>query len=129
MTTHDDRDRDDRQVRPFAAWLQEQARGKSHTELSIALHDLVAKVRETGKKGTLVFKVIVEPLDKEMTALKVSDDIDLRLPQHDRPTSIAYVDRAGNLTRKDPAQLELPVLKSLDDPPHDPVTGEIKEAT
>jgi len=107
-------DTDDQQVRPFAAWLQEQARGKTHLELSEALHDLVAKVRDTGKKGTLVLKVTVEPLDHDGDAMKVTDAIELKLPEHDRPASVAFVDHAGNLTRKDPKQPELP-LRRVDD--------------
>lgn len=106
---------DKQQVRPFAAVLQELGRGKTHAELSDALHDLVGRVKDTGKKGTLVLKVTVAPLGNDGSAMKVVDEIKLQLPEHDRPGSIAFVDRAGNLTRTDPNQLELPMLRQVDD--------------
>lgn len=37
--------------RPFSTFLLEQAKGKTHTELSEGLQALVEKVRDTGKKG------------------------------------------------------------------------------
>lgn len=101
---------DDRQVKPFAAFLQETARGKTHTELSQALHDLVAKVIETGKKGTLTYVVTVQPLDKDGAAMTISDEIKLKLPEHDRGTHIAFVDKNGNLQRTNPDEPELPLV-------------------
>ena len=51
-------------IRPFADWLRDQAGGTSHEELSEGLRDLVAKVMDTGKKGTLTYVVTVEPMPK-----------------------------------------------------------------
>lgn len=97
------------QVKPFAAFIQETARGKTHTELSDALHDLVAKVTETGKKGSLTYVVTIQPLDKDGAAMQISDEIKLKLPEHDRGTHVGFVDGNGNLQRTDPAQPELPL--------------------
>ena len=113
-------------VRPFADWLREQSQGKTHEELSEALYDLVQRVRDTGKKGTVSLTITVAPMDKDVSVLVLSDEIKLRLPEHDRKASLFYPDKWGNLSRTDPGQLS---FESLREVPAgvDPKTGEIKE--
>lgn len=114
-------------IRPFADWLREQSRGSTHDELSEALHDLTARVIDTGKKGSLTFTVTVAPLKGEsVEVLVVSDEIKMRLPEHDRKASLFYPDDEGNLSRTDPNQL---TFESLREVPADvdAATGEIKE--
>ena len=120
----------DEEPREFASFLLEQARGHSHTELSQGLHDLVARVRDTGKKGSITYTVLVEPMKGNSDQLIVKDVIKLRLPEHDRSASIFFADRAGNLQRNDPNQPGL--FGDLAEPaPRSAVvdlsTGEIKE--
>lgn len=121
-----------RTVRPFAAWLREQSSGKTHDELSTALHDLIQKVRDTGKKGNLTFTVTVDTLKDDIDVLIVTDEIKLKLPEHDRKASMFYPDANGNLTRTDPRQLIFDDLREVPNPTHadiDTTTGEIKDAT
>lgn len=106
-----------RHIRPFADWLREQSAGRTHNELGEGLHDLIARVRDTGKKGTLTLTVSVAPLDKDVSTLVVSDEIRLKLPEHDRKASIFYTDDAGNLSRTDPNQPEISGLRVA--PGHD----------
>lgn len=114
--------------RPFSDWLREQSGGKSHDELSAALFDLVQRVRETGKKGSLQFTVTVATMKGDTDVLVTSDEIKLRLPEHDRKASLFYTDKVGNLTRSDPNQLEFESLREVT-AGHtlDPKTGELKE--
>lgn len=112
--------------RPFATWLLEQSGGKTHEELSDALYDLVARVRDTGKKGTVSLTVTVGPLKGDVDVLIVSDEIKLRLPEHDRKASLFYPDREGNLTRRDPNQLTFDGLRELDGQTVNIETGEIQ---
>lgn len=112
-------------VRPFADFLREQAKGHSHDELSEGLRDLVARVRDTGKKGSITYTVAVEQM-KDGDALIVKDEIKLKLPEHDRDASLFWADKDNNLTRSDPNQLTFESLREV--PAHDPITGEIKEA-
>ncbi len=50
-------------------------------ELSEALHQLVARVQDTGRKGALTLVITVEPLPKgDGRALVISDEIKLKLP-------------------------------------------------
>lgn len=102
----------ERQIRPFATTLQEINNGKAHTRLSDQLHTLVAAVAETGKKGELTIKVIVAPLKKGQTnTLVTTVSSTLKAPEGDdaAPSSVFFVDRAGNLTRNDPQQMQLPL--------------------
>jgi hypothetical protein len=94
-------------IRPFADFLTE--RGKTHRELGDGLHDLINRVRETGKKGTIVLAVKVEPMKGDRDQLIISDEITLKLPEHERAASIYFVDDDGNPTRHDPRQMHLPL--------------------
>jgi hypothetical protein len=100
---------DDQHARPFAAFLREQAGGKTHDELSDALRDLVGRVQDTGKKGSLTLVVNVEPLKGDTDTLVIKDEIKLRLPEHDRKASLFFVASDGNLTRENPNQPQLPL--------------------
>jgi hypothetical protein len=118
--------KDDVPIRPFADFLREQSKGTTHDELSIALHDLVQRVRDTGKKGFVTLTVGVELMKGSDKAVFVSDAIKLKLPEHDRETSLFFADRDGNLVRNDPDQLSFESLREVPPPPGVNVaTGEI----
>jgi len=113
-------------IRPFADFLREQSKGTTHDELSEGLHALTQRVRDTGRKGSMLLTITVAPLDKDVDRLVVSDAIKLKLPEHDRKASLFYPDENGNLSRTDPQQL---AFESLREVPAgvDPETGEIRE--
>ena len=96
------------QRKPFAAFIQEQRNGGLHGELSDALHDLVEAVAEHGKKGALQLQVIVEPMGDGST-VRVTDKIKMTMPEGERGAAIYFIDHEGNLSRKNPAQTELPL--------------------
>lgn len=114
-------------LRPFADWLRDQSSGASHEELTEALHDLVARVIDTGKKGHLIYTISIGPLKGDVEVMVVEDAIKLKLPEHDRKASMFYPDANGNLSRTDPNQLTFEGLKEVPPPGVDPKTGEIKE--
>lgn len=119
---------DDTVVRPFADWLREQAGGKSHDELSVALYDLVQRVRDTGKKGSIVYTISVGPMKGDKDVIVIDDQIKLKLPEHDRKASLFYTDKTGNLTRNDPNQLQFESLREVEGGQVvDTITGELKE--
>lgn len=108
---------DDTRVRPFADWLVEQGAGRTHEDLSLALRDLSAAVRDTGKKGTLTLTVMVAPFDKSNSgALVVTDQVKVRLPEHDRRRSVYFADDVGNLTKDDPMQPTFEGLREVPAP-------------
>lgn len=123
MTTSPDNDA----PRDFGSFLLELARGKTHDELSQALHDVVAKVIETGKKGSLTLTLSIGLLDKDpANGMQITDEIKVKLPEHDRPSSMFYPDRTGNLSRRDPRQMSFDDLATIPEPEGlNKATGEI----
>lgn len=106
---------DDRTVRPFAAFLQEQSGGRTHEELSVKLHDLIEAVQETGKGGSLTLKIDVRPIPGAgKRTLTVTDAVAAKVPKPDRQKSIFFVTDDGNLSRNDPTQPVLTGLREVD---------------
>jgi hypothetical protein len=100
---------DDPQVRPFAAVLQDLARGQVHTDLSTQLAELTAAVAETGRKGTITLTITVDLAGKGAEALTVAARVDAKPPRRPAPPTVFFADDAGNLTRYDPNQPTLPL--------------------
>lgn len=113
--------------RDFGSFLLEQARGRTHDELSQALHDVTAKVIETGKKGSVTLVLNIALLDKDPeNGLVVTDEIKTKLPEHDRPASMFFPTKDGSLSRRDPRQMSFDDLATLPEPDGlNTVTGEI----
>jgi hypothetical protein len=108
-----DKAKADAPVRPFADFLREQSKGKTHDEMSVALRDLVQRVADTGRPGSLVLTLSVKPLKgADNGSLLVSDAIKLKLPEHDRKASI-FFSNEGNLQRTDPNQPMFETLRDL----------------
>lgn len=117
-TTHDDDEspelaEEGGTVRPFAAVLREIGKGRTHDELTEGLNDLVGRVRDTGRKGTLTYVLTVEPLKDAPDVLTVHDEIKLKLPEHDRPGTIYFADGDNNLVRDDPNQATIPGIRGI----------------
>lgn len=94
--------------KPFAAFVQEQRNGGLHGELSDALAELVGAVLEHEKSGTLILTVKVES-SKDGSTVIVTDKVALKVPEGNRGAAIYFVDADGNLSRRDPRQLEMPL--------------------
>lgn len=110
----------------FAAILA-TIRPKTVAELSDALRELVGKVRDTGKGGSLTLTIEVKPLDGDSNVLTVNDQIRVKAPEHSRKGSLAFPDAHGNLSRSDPNTMPLFDDSDLRTADVDPRTGEIKE--
>lgn len=94
----------------FLAFLATTNKGRTATELTERMHELIDAIRDTGKGGAITYKVEIRPIDnaaEQDGAVKVTDHISLKLPQHDRPTSIFFVDEESNLVRNHPSQSSL----------------------
>lgn len=108
-------DEDEKVVRPFAAFLQELNKGRVHEELSQGLHDLLAAVKATGKKGSLTLTLVVSQ-EKKTPMLIIDDDVTPKLPKPDRTRSLWFVDKDGNPTRSDPNQLDFNSIQAVPTP-------------
>lgn len=108
-------DTDDRTIRPFADFLREQNKGKTHDELSTALNDLVNAVTLHEKGGTLTLKIEVKPMEKGGgDVLLVTDEITVKMPKPKRKPSVFFPDADGNLRRNDPNQMSFDTLTGID---------------
>lgn len=94
--------------KPFAAFVQEQRNGALHGELSDRIAELVLAVAETGKKGKLQLELTIAPNADGMT-VTVSDKIKVVPPEGERGAAIFFIGENGSLTRRNPAQTELPL--------------------
>lgn len=100
---------DTTQVRPLAAALQEIDRGRLHQQGSEQLHELLAACLQTGKSGSLTMTLEFKVDSADDRRLIVAGRVTTKLPQPPTRTSIFFVDTDGNLTRKDPTQLEFEI--------------------
>lgn len=112
---------EERRVRPFAGWLTETNRGRTHADLSDGLHQLVETVLQLGKPGELILRVKVGVLDGDSRQVSVAESVQVKLPQPEARKSIFFADDDGNLSRTDPAQLSFGDIKVV------PNTDEGKE--
>jgi hypothetical protein len=94
--------------RPFAAFLQEHRHGSLHAELSEQLGTLVSAVVEHGKPGTLTLAIKVSP-NKDGMTVTVTDEVTAKEPKPERGGALYFTDQRGNLSRRNPNQIELPL--------------------
>lgn len=104
----------DQHARPFTDFLAQQ--GRAHEELTEGLHKVIAAVEETGKAGSVTLTIKVDPDKKAAGIFRISDNVTVKAPVHDRGTRIYFKDKAGNLTRSDPNQPELEGLRDVSAP-------------
>lgn len=109
------------QVRPFADILRDIRGGQVSDQAAVSIQELVAAVREHGKKGTLTLQITVEPMKNNEAALAVSGEVTLKAPKAAPKAAIFFADNDGNLLRDDPRQIALPGLRRVDLPANDNV--------
>lgn len=98
--------------RPFNQWLLEQRGGSLHGELSDRMQELVAAVAIEGKTGSLTITIKVSPAAAGTNQFVVTDDVKVKSPEPERGASLFFADPAGNLSRSDPRQPELPLREA-----------------
>lgn len=97
-------------IRPFADVLQELQGGRTHNDLSEALHDLTTAVREHGKAGSIQLTIKIDPVSKgDGTTVTVTSTVASKTPKAEPKKSIFFLSDDGNLQRDDPRQLHLPL--------------------
>jgi hypothetical protein len=87
------------ELRPFAALLHDLDKGRTHTELSTTMRDLVAAVTETRKAGRIQLTIDVRPQSGTEDVVILTARVAAKVPAYDPPASIFYVDDQNNLTR------------------------------
>jgi hypothetical protein len=112
----------------FWGWLREHKNGALHAELSEVLAEVTSAVLEHEKVGSLTLKVTVAPT-KDGRTVFVTDEVKSTIPKADRGGSIMFADADGNLSRRDPRQMEL-TMRVVERDNGDPIvidgtTGEV----
>lgn len=97
------------QVKPAAAWLQEQRGGSLHGELSEALAEVTRLVGEREKQGKITLTVTIKPNEGVSGAVLVEDKLAVKPPELTVRPSLFFADADGNLSRRNPNQPELPL--------------------
>ncbi|MCW5981970.1 MAG: hypothetical protein KIT09_28050 [Bryobacteraceae bacterium] len=84
--------------------------GTTAAELSEALRNVVAAVRETGKAGALTLTLKVVPASKGAAdVLMIEAAVKAKLPERDRGRTVFYATEDNRLVRNDPKQQTLPL--------------------
>lgn len=92
----------------FEKTVREMRSGVSADELSEHLATLVEAVRRTGKGGVLTYKLKVKPASHgDVKVVMLNDEITLKLPQSERPSSVFFTTDENGLQRSDPNQQEM----------------------
>ena len=96
------------EIRPFSAILRELGEGATESQLADDFWDLLQRVQDTGKAGTLTLTIKVQGDGRGR--VKIIDEVKLRLPEYNRPMTSFFIDKNGNASRRDPNQPALPDL-------------------
>jgi len=109
----------------FSVFLQDLQDGRTHSELSSKMAELLDAVRSTGRAGEIVLAIKVLPATRgDVDKVIVKDDVRLKLPAHDRKQDFFWRTDDGELSRNHPRQGDL----DLKEAPK-PRAGELKEAS
>mgnify|MGYP000216820846 CR=1 FL=1 len=109
----------------FSVFLQDLQDGRTHSEMSAKLTELIEAVRATGRGGEITLVIKVKPATRgDVDKVTITDDVRLKLPAPDRKTDIFWLTDAGELSRNHPRQGDLD-LKTV----AKPALGDLKEAS
>jgi hypothetical protein len=113
-------------TKAFAVFLQELRDGRAHAEMTAKLEELLNAVRETGKGGSITFKLKIKPSGRgaDVDKVTVADDITASLPELEHGDDMFYLTEDLDLSRNHPRQRSL----ELREPPSTQPT-ELKEIT
>lgn len=91
----------------FLVFLAQTA-PKALDELTTGLAEVVAAVNDTGKSGSLTYKVKIAPAKGVDGMVLITDDVTTTIPQEDREAvGMFYVAPGGNLSDFPPGQTRL----------------------
>lgn len=110
----------DREVPPprapktFLQTLQDHHYGFTADEATQALQDCIQASERTGKATELVLKVKIKPESKAQGRYAVMVDVNTKLPAKEREAAVMFVGPNGDLTTRDPRQMEIEGIRVVD---------------
>lgn len=102
-----DESTEDTEGTDFAVTLVALNKGKTHTDLTEQLRELIKAVTTTKKKGKLTLTLEVKPQHGVEGAVLVTAGVSTTKPKFDQPASIFFATDDGGLVRDDPSQQPL----------------------
>jgi len=99
----------------FESVLRNQRRGHLLSELSEKLQAAVLAVKEHTKEATVTLTFKIAPANGDASAISVTDEIKVKLPEARKANTLFYSTDDGRLVRDDPNQTEME-LKTLAKP-------------
>ncbi len=110
----------------FVATITDMRDGSLLQDLDESLLNVLAHVRNSGRKGEVTLKLTIRPASKGSVATLLLDaQIRETLPKLEFPTSVFYANDTGGLSRRDERQPEMSGLRRVEPPT--PITREITE--
>jgi len=91
----------------FIAMLQGKTGGVMLPTLDAKLAEVVQRVTQTGKAGSLTYKLKILP--NARAGVRLQDTIETKLPNEEEGVSFFWVGQGGALLKNDPNQTELPL--------------------
>lgn len=99
--------------RPFDEVLRELGEGATNSEMGEAFYDLLQRVQDTGKTGSLTLTITVAADGRGRVQTK--DEVKVKLPEFNRMPTAFFLDRTGNASRRDPLQPQIPGVTHIND--------------
>ena len=91
----------------FESVLRTQRKGALLSELSEKMQSAVLAVREHTKEATVTVTFRITPANADASALSVTDEVKVKLPEPRKPNTLFYATDDGRLVRDDPHQTEM----------------------
>ena len=90
----------------FTDLLREHRKGIAAEEATFIYRELVRKIRETGKGGSMTLTLKMSPSNGDVDQIEIDISVSAKPPQRSIPKAIFYSDEEGDLFRTDPKQNE-----------------------
>lgn len=92
-------------IRSVMTILPELRAGQTVTEISAAIHDAIAAVKQHNKAAEVIVRFAVAPMTNQQLAdpaVSLAVTVDTKLPKPVPDSTLFFVDDGGNLTRQPP---------------------------
>jgi hypothetical protein len=95
--------------RAFSLVLQDIRDGRTHSELTASMEELLTAVRNTGKAGSITLEIKVKPNTRggDIDRVLVTDKVTTKIPKPERGDDFFFVTDDNNLSRNHPRQHSL----------------------
>jgi hypothetical protein len=103
-----------RAPKTFLQTLQDIHYGHFSDECTAKLVEAIAAAERTGKATSVTVKLDFKPVSKAAGRYNVFADVTNKLPPPERETAMMFVGPDGNLTNRDPRQMEIEGVRVVD---------------